>query len=202
VESVSVRPTAFNPDGSIEAIFDELGHRGTVQPEQLAWGTFPDGSGNHSVLHLPCPDGCGGGSSHQVGGGAAPREVQQLFVHKITRDGCACGQVSARTDSVPFGHVRLVCNRMDGPGRWQLDTPAMLAQQAANPETFRVIYQWTDHLIVGMEPDGAVEPTEHGVASVPIEEYELLQRTDPAWLSADNAHVQTHPPWRTQKGSP
>jgi len=118
---MSIRPINFNADGSIDVVFDELGHSGTIPAAEIRWTTNIDGSENHSYIALNCPDGCGASSTHPVGGGAAPVEVQQMFVNKVDHDGCACGQVAA-TDSGTLGesHVHLQVSRMDGPGRWQL----------------------------------------------------------------------------------
>lgn len=115
---MSVRPVAFNPDGSIDVVYDELGHGGTIPAAEVAWTTNSDGSHNHNFIVLTCPDGCGATSTHPVGGGAAPADVQQMFVHKTERDGCACGNVEAATNAIPESHVRLNCSRMDGPDRW------------------------------------------------------------------------------------
>jgi len=118
---VSVRPITFNADGSIDVVFDELGHSGTILAAEVAWVTNTDGSHNHNFIVLECPDGCGATSTHPVGGGAAPAEVQQMFVHKTEREGCACGNVAPNdTSALPESHVRLNVNRMDGPFRWQL----------------------------------------------------------------------------------
>lgn len=115
---MSVRPVAFNPDGSIDAVYDEQGHTGTIPAIGVAWADNPDGSHNHNFIVLPCPDGCGVTSTHPVGGGAAPVDVQQMFVKKVEAEGCACGNVEAATNSIPESHVRLNCSRMDGPDRW------------------------------------------------------------------------------------
>jgi len=118
---MSVRPVIFNADGSIECVYDEMGHSGTIPAAQVMWTTQPDGTHNHNFIVLSCPDGCGATSTHPVGGGAAPAEVQQMFVQKTARDGCACGAVAANdTTAVPESHVRLNVNRQDGIGRWQL----------------------------------------------------------------------------------
>ena len=118
---MSVRPVAFNADGSIDVVYDEGGHSGTIQAAEIAWAANPDGSHNHNFVVLHCPDGCGTASTHPVGGGAAPAEVQQMFVQKTQREGCACGQVDAADpNSLGESHVRLQVNRMDGPGRWVL----------------------------------------------------------------------------------
>jgi hypothetical protein len=116
---MSVRPVTFNADGSIDVVYDELGHSGTIPPEQIVWTSNPvSGADNHNYIVLNCPDGCGATSTHPVGGGAAPAEVQQLFVSKTEREGCACGNVPAATNAVPEAHVHLNVARMDGEGRW------------------------------------------------------------------------------------
>jgi len=115
---MSVRPVTFQPDGSIDVVYDEGGHSGTIPAAEVQWATHIDGSHNHNFIVLVCPDGCGATSTHPVGGGAAPAEVQQMFVEKTEREGCACGNVEAGTNAVPESHVRLNCSRMDGPERW------------------------------------------------------------------------------------
>jgi hypothetical protein len=118
---MSVRPVTLNADGSIDVVFDEGGHSGTIPAAEVQWAPNPlDDSHNHNFIVLNCPDGCGATSTHPVGGGAAPAEVQQMFVEKTAREGCACGNVEASTTALPESHVRLNVNRMDGEGRWQL----------------------------------------------------------------------------------
>jgi hypothetical protein len=117
---MSVRPVTFNPDGSIDVVFDEQGHSGTVPAAEVQWATNIDGSPNHNFIVLACPDGCGTTSTHPVGGGAAPIEVQRMFVNKTEREGCACGHVEASSTALPESHVRLNVNRQDGEGRWAL----------------------------------------------------------------------------------
>jgi len=118
---MSIRPVRFNADGSIDAVYDEEGHTGTIPAGQVVWAKDVFDRDNHNYIVLVCPDGCGASSVHPVGGGAAPIEVQQLFVDKTQRDGCACGVCAAGdTTALPESHVRLNCNRMDGPGRWTL----------------------------------------------------------------------------------
>jgi len=119
---MSIRPVAHNPDGSIDVVFDEMGHTGTIQAADIKWLTNPiDGTEDHRFIVLTCPDGCGAASTHPVGGGSAPADVQQMFVNKTARDGCACGVCQPDDQSaLPKAHVQLNVNRMDGPGRWQL----------------------------------------------------------------------------------
>jgi len=119
---MSIRPVVFNADGSIDVVFDEQGHSGTIPAAEVKWtvilGGPLDGSHNHNFIVLNCPDGCGATSTWPVGGGADATMGQQMFVEKTQREGCACGNVAAGTNAVPESHVRLNCSRMDGPGRW------------------------------------------------------------------------------------
>jgi hypothetical protein len=118
---MSVRPVLFHENGDVDCVYDEGGHTGTIPAAEVQWATNPDGSHNHNFIVLICPDGCGALSTHPVGGGAAPAEVQQMFVEKTQREGCACGNVDPGTTALPESHVRLNVNRMDGVGRWTLD---------------------------------------------------------------------------------
>jgi len=118
---MSVRPVNFLPNGDVEVVYDELGHHGTIAAADIHHSLNADGIENHNFIVLHCPDGCGENSTHPVGGGAAPDEVQQMFVNKCQSDGCPCGQVQATdADALGESHVRLQVNRMDGPGRWRL----------------------------------------------------------------------------------
>jgi hypothetical protein len=193
---LSVRPVAFGADGSVDVVFDELGHSGTIPAAQVAWAIRAEDGGGpiHTLIVLNCPDGCGSTSSHPVGGGAAPAEVQQMFVHKTEREGCACGNVAAATTAVPESHVRLNCSRMDGPERWQASVApqAEPRAEAAPPQT-PIVYRQSDRLVIGEHPRGGVGP-EHGVAVIVTAEYEILLRTDPAYLSADGQHILSTPP--------
>ena len=117
---MSVRPVTFNPDDSIDVVYDELGHSGTIPAAEVQWATQMDGSHDHNFIVLNCPDGCGATSTHPVGGGAAASDVQQMFVQKTEREGCACGNVAAASNAVPEAHVHLNVARMDGSERWQL----------------------------------------------------------------------------------
>ena len=119
---MSVRPVQFNADGSIEVLHDEGNHGGTIPAAEVQWATKMDGSHDHSFIVLTCPfESCGSSSTHPVGGGAAPAEVQQMFVNKVQAEGCACGHVQAAdANTLGESHVHLAVDRMDGPGRWQL----------------------------------------------------------------------------------
>jgi len=132
---MSIRPVRFIP-GGMEVIFDETGHEGTIMLADINFTTNIDGTENHNFIVLNCPDGCGASSTHPVGGGAAPYEVQEMFVHKIDIQGCACGEVPARSsraaaDTTAIDHVKELVEAMDGPGRWQHDDAALQARVEA-----------------------------------------------------------------------
>jgi hypothetical protein len=191
---MSVRPVAVHEDGSVDVVYDEGGHSGTIAAAEVRWTTAPDGTEDHNFIVLNCPDGCGASSTHPVGGGADRVNVQQMFVNKIELDGCACGHVDIRSDGVPFSHARLLCNRMDGAGRWQIDTPvSMTAQAAATVDTFRITYRTSDRMVLGMEPEATVA-SDCGVQDMPLEQYEVLMHTDPAWLNTRGDRIIGNPP--------
>lgn len=196
---MSVRPVLTYADGSIEVVLDELAHEGVIPAGQIVWATKVDGTPDHNTIVLECPDGCGSVSWHPVGGGAAPAEIQGMFVDKIERDGCACGNVTARTDSVPEAHVHLNVSRMDGHDRWQFH-PGVAVQSEPSPEQqpappiFQVVYRRDNRLIVGDHPRGGVGP-DHRLAVIhDMAEYDKLLKTDPAYLSADGNHIVSTPP--------
>jgi hypothetical protein len=133
---MSVRPVTFNPDGSIEVVFDESSHTGTIPADAVKWTQNMDGTDNHNFIVLECPDGCGSTSTHPVGGGAAPPEVQEMFVRKIDSEGCPCGEVlppTSRAAGSPdaMAHTKELVEAMDGPGRWQVDESALSAALSA-----------------------------------------------------------------------
>ena len=199
---MSIRPVTLNSDGSIEIVYDETGHSGTIPAAQVVWATNMDGSENHNFIVLNCPDGCGGSSTHPVSGGAAPPEVQQMFIEKTRRDGCPCGHIDPRDrTAAPEAHVRLNCNRIDGPGRWQIAaTPSAVDTfsvplDPALPAEFRVVYRLSDRVIVGFEPIDTRVGTGNDIALIPdITEYNVLVATDPAYLTLDGEHVVGEPP--------
>jgi hypothetical protein len=118
---MSVRPVnwdAANQRFSIQ--FDELGHSGDVSLASITWAKNLDGSNNHRFLVINCPDNCGSQSVHPVGGGSAPREVQELFVRVARANGCACGLLPAgRPFALVIAHMRTHAEQLDFPGRWQ-----------------------------------------------------------------------------------
>ena len=55
-----------------------------------------------------------------------------------------------------------------------------------------IVYRLIDRLIVGIHPKGGVG-NEHRVEVIPLEEYDKLPRTDPAWLTSDGKIVGAPP---------
>jgi hypothetical protein len=123
---MSVRPTNFNADGSIDVVVDELGHGGTIPAAEVRWLVGLDGAEDHHYIVLTCPDGCGAVSTWPVGGGADAPMGQEMFVRKVDAEGCVCGTVSARASQAAIDHVHELVTAMDGPDRWQLDDAAVL----------------------------------------------------------------------------
>jgi len=116
VTDFSISPWSVNHDDAPGGA-----HEGTVDPATIVHTTNMDGTENHDFLIVVCPE-CQATSTHPVGGGAQPASVQQMFVTKCQTEGCPCGQVQATDqDALGESHVRLQVNRMDGPGRWQLE---------------------------------------------------------------------------------
>ena len=117
---MSVRPITFNEDGSIDYYYDEEQHSGTIPQDQINFLSDPiSGQINHNVIILECQDNCGGISWHPVSGGAAPKEVQEMFVRKFIANGASALDAIAETKSR--------CIAMDGEDRWQVDEPALLS---------------------------------------------------------------------------
>lgn len=172
---MSVRPITLNPDGSCEAYFDEEQHQGTLPAAQITWGVNMDQTPNHKTLAMPCPDGCGATSWHPAGGGAAPTEVQELFVDKATREGCACGEIAAgRTDAAPKAHIRLLVARMDGPERWKLGP--------VDTTVFTIVHRVSDGFVLGLDPDGPLDADLATLESDDALMFRTLMRTESAYV--------------------
>jgi len=193
---MSVRPTNFDDPAAWLYVHDDARpepHGGTLDPATVVYGTAIDGSHNHNFMVMPCPfAGCGSVSTHPVGGGADAPHVQRMFVDKTQREGCACGNVEASSNGTPEAHVHLNVSRMDGPERWQLDDGAIVQSQASDKQ-FQVVYRKSDGLVVGTHPKGGVG-NQNGVSVIhDMAEWDVLMRTDPAYLSADGDHIVSTP---------
>ena len=128
---MSVRPINFNPDGSMDVHFDELGHMGNLLAAEVTWSTNPDGSESHNYIILACPDGCGATSTWPVGGGADAPMGQEMFVRKIDLEGCCCDEPLARTSQAAIDHVKELVTAMDGEDRWALDEAQVMENLTA-----------------------------------------------------------------------
>jgi hypothetical protein len=129
---MAVRPVTFQPDGSIDVVYDEQGHSGTIPAAEVKWSTNIDGSDNHDFIVLPCPDGCGATSTWPVGGGADALMGQQMFVLKEHQEMTAGAQgraaPAALADAAQIVKERVIA--MDGEERWVLDEAAIAAMEA------------------------------------------------------------------------
>src|SRR5215469_9682552 len=119
---MSIYVADFTSTSEWQVVHDDApggAHEGSIDPATIVHAKNLDGTDNHNFLIVVCPV-CQAVSTHPVGGGAQPQSVQQMFVNHVDATGCPCGQV-ASTDPVALGesHIRLLVNRMDGPGRWQ-----------------------------------------------------------------------------------
>lgn len=130
---MSVRPVAFDV-GGITVIHDEENHGGTLAFTDLSFPTRVTGGVDRRFIVIPCPfAGCDAVSVHPLGGGAAPRPIQRLFAHMLRRLAVAGtlpptivsalnlpdGDVS--TWELAKAKLRILVERMDGPGRFQIN---------------------------------------------------------------------------------
>ena len=171
---MSVRPVTFHPDGSIDVITDENGHSGTISINDIHYITNIDGSDNHNLVILTCPDNCGATSTHPVGGGAAPPEVQEMFARLYGHKGCPCGLVMAgQSLDLTKSHAKKHCDNMDGKGRWQLDDVPQTRPGGEGEALFDILIEVNSHYIVGIGPFPPGDPAEgYVIEAIPEEFYE------------------------------
>jgi len=118
---MSIRPISYNEDTKIyRMLHEEESHEFDILLTDLQHTVKLDGSPNHDLIVVPCLVCSNTFSTHPVGGGADPLNIQQLFVNKITETGCACGNVEAGNENLADAHAHLSCARMDGTERWQI----------------------------------------------------------------------------------
>jgi hypothetical protein len=117
---MSVRPVALTPTG-LEV--EHAGHGGTVTAAGVDFARNPDGTIDPRFLLITCPfAGCGAVSVHPVGGGAAPRAVQRLFLRLVRLRAAALGIPTAqRTHAALKVRLRQLVTAMDGSARWALE---------------------------------------------------------------------------------
>ena len=100
----------------------EGAHSGTIQPTDVDYLPAPGGGRYFGGMAITCPV-CGASSFHPVGGGAQPRQVQEMFIRTLTRAGvaCPCGALPAgRPALLVIAHLKTHADQMDGPGRWRI----------------------------------------------------------------------------------
>jgi hypothetical protein len=110
---MSIRPIRFNDGGTIDVWHDERAHGGTVKLADITL------LGDNDFLLLKCPvANCNSESLHPVGGGAAPEEVQTLFVHvyKQSKD-----LPELNTWNKSLARVKQRAEALDGVGRFRLE---------------------------------------------------------------------------------
>lgn len=130
---MSIKPVGFT-SGGITVIHDEMGHGGVVPFSDLRFVNGADGNPNRQYIAIACPvAGCDSVSIHPIGGGAAPVAIQRLFAHILKRAGTNGQLPLAFADALGLPDrdvstwarakekVRFLANRMDGPGRFQID---------------------------------------------------------------------------------
>jgi hypothetical protein len=105
-----IAPTQYRLLGNVDVWHDELGHGGTVNIDtDVVFATGPGGAPDYAWLVVPCPV-CGGASWHPVGGGAAPREGQILFIRKLRRAADNIPGLPARTGIPPRRDFQAIKN--------------------------------------------------------------------------------------------
>ena len=136
---MSVRPVAFNVAAGTHAfVADETGHSGNLAEGSISFGQNPDGSVNHRMVVVPCPDNCGAVSAHPISGGADADNVQRLFVYYLMGHFTvpAAMQAFLQARGFPAGFawapprtwaqakalVKVYVILADGAERWRLET--------------------------------------------------------------------------------
>lgn len=118
---MSVRPTQFNGDGSIDVWHDERSHGGVIAAEDVAFVRKRDDTVEYDYIVLECPvANCNSASTHPVSGGADPEAVQSLFAHVYKRDKSQPLR-DVDTWEKAVARVRERAEALDGPGRFRLE---------------------------------------------------------------------------------
>jgi hypothetical protein len=123
---LSVNVADFKPAGGgwIVVHDDAPGglHGGLLAATDITFGQQPDGSPDYRQAVINCPfPGCGSTSYHPIGGGAAPRSVQEMFIRMVMRVGCPCGAFTAGKSAVlTIIHLKGHVQALEGAARWQV----------------------------------------------------------------------------------
>lgn len=148
---MSVAPTAFHEDGTVDLVHDDLGygHTGTVRVDDLAYREdVLTGQVDPNFLVIPCPGACAAVSVHPVSGGVDPAGVQRLFVWRVQRE------VKQRTWAQALALVRTRVETQSGPAAWRL--------AAAQPDD-----PFPAPPVLMEEPDAIPEAVQEAVVAVP-----------------------------------
>lgn len=118
---MSIRPTQFNGDGSIDVWHDERQHGGVINANDIKFVRRPDDTVDHDFIILECPVAqCDSMSVHPVSGGADPEAVQSLFAHAYKRE--RTGPLrDVDTWDKAAKRVRERAEALDGVGRFRLE---------------------------------------------------------------------------------
>lgn len=114
---MSIRPTAFHDDGTIDVIHDDpgYGHTGTLNIADLKYGSNSAGQEDTDdrFILLPCPAaGCNSVSIHPITGGADPDRIQKLAViHRMARKDVSI--------AAAFNWVKDTSGTMERPDRFR-----------------------------------------------------------------------------------
>jgi len=193
--------TVTNFGGTVWTIECHNGHSSDIDPSAATF--IPTIGGEiHDLINIECPV-CGTGTTHPAGGGIAPESVQQMFVLKAQLVDCPCGNVTVDdTESLIESHVRLNCNRMDGPGRWRLDQSATRVDDMRmnglgtreNPNImFQTVSRKSDGLILGMNAKGGVGPDNSMNTWHSEQDYIDLMSHNPAYVNAAGDKIVGEP---------
>src|SRR4030095_16098069 len=113
-------PIAYN-NGVFTVVCDK-GHEGEVAEANI---TFTgEGATEHQTAKIICPAiDCGNVAIHPVGGGAAPSNVQEMFIRLYKSRGCPCGVLgNDKAIGLTKSHTKMHAEQQDFAGRWKLDS--------------------------------------------------------------------------------
>jgi hypothetical protein len=116
---VSIYVSDFKAAGGWTVVHEEAAHQGTIQPTDVVFSKTPDGTPDFRMLLVTCPV-CQAVSTHPVGGGAVPPQVQEMFLRTLLRPtDCPCGNLPAgRPLLLTIAHLKTHADQMDHTGRW------------------------------------------------------------------------------------
>lgn len=165
---MSVRPIEYNENTqTYRMLHDELSHEFDMLLTDIPYAPGVIGGLDYQFVNILCLV-CGANSTHPIGGGAAPSDIQLLFSRLIPVDGCPCLLIpSDEVDEVNLAHAKLHCTQMDGLGRWQVEANA--------GPSLDLLVDPTSNYVVGLGPF-STEPVNYTVVNVAAALLELVIR--------------------------